>query len=217
MRNRPIPTLTKSDLERFWAKVEVRGADDCWEWTAYRDANGYGKIGVAGKACLAHRLAYFIEYNIDPVNQFICHACDNPSCCNPAHLWPGTNRDNIQDASRKGRISRGEHRNTARLTEHDVRDICRSTASHTCLAKRYGVSPPTVGEIKRGKSWKHVPGLRVKCTTSHLRRNGKNATLTEQDVEEIRASNESQRILARRYGVSQSNISKIRLGKTWKE
>jgi hypothetical protein len=84
--------------QRFWAKVEQRGPDECWPWLASADEYGYGRFrGVA-----ASRAAYTYTKG-DPGRLLVCHTCDNPGCVNPAHLWLGTVRDNGVDCSQKRR------------------------------------------------------------------------------------------------------------------
>jgi hypothetical protein len=69
-----------------------------------RTPEGYGKLCWQGKQDrYAHRVAYQLAHGPIPDGRFVCHACDNPSCCNPRHLWLGTPLDNIQDRDRKGR------------------------------------------------------------------------------------------------------------------
>ena len=86
---------------RFWSKVVK--ADGCWEWTAYRDPLGYGRLNVDGVPVLAHRLAYELEHGAIPDGMCILHRCDNPPCVNPDHLWLGTQADNSLDMASKGR------------------------------------------------------------------------------------------------------------------
>lgn len=72
----------------------------CWEWAGYRDMYGYGRY----RRKQAHRVAYErVNGGITP-GLFVCHSCDNPPCVNPAHLWLGSQRDNMRDAISKGRI-----------------------------------------------------------------------------------------------------------------
>ena len=97
-RNKPVA--------RFWEKVDVRGPDECWEWHGCRFLPGYGHLGRWGDewSVYAHRVAFEIANDGIPDGLFICHNCDNPPCCNPAHLWAGTAKDNIQDSIRKGKF-----------------------------------------------------------------------------------------------------------------
>lgn len=93
-------------VARFWAKVNR--TDGCWEWQASRNNYGYGLfhvgVGAAGRIrSSAHRFAYELAHGPIPKGLNVCHSCDNPPCCNPAHLFLGTQRDNVLDAARKGR------------------------------------------------------------------------------------------------------------------
>lgn len=95
---------TPGFAERFWARVDrSAGPDACWPWTGPKNAQGYGIVsgGTASRMALeltlGRRLA--VRYEL------ACHHCDNPPCCNPAHLFAGSHRDNAQDALRKGHVS----------------------------------------------------------------------------------------------------------------
>jgi hypothetical protein len=100
--------MTKSQQtleERFWSRVDKKGLDDCWNWKGWRDKDGYGQIKIGRKGILAHRAAYQFFTGKIPDGLLICHKCDNPSCVNPNHLFLGTQKDNIQDAVKKGRMA----------------------------------------------------------------------------------------------------------------
>lgn len=96
-------------IAAFWSRVDRRGPDECWEWTASRYPTGYGYITIGGKKSYAHRVAYELTHGPIPGGLHICHRCDNPPCCNPAHLFAGTAKDNMQDRDRKGRSGRHTH------------------------------------------------------------------------------------------------------------
>lgn len=81
-------------------------ASGCIEWTGYTDPKGYGRLSVASGEVLAHRIAYGMHYGAINNGLHVLHRCDNPSCVNPAHLFLGTNDDNMADKVRKGRTSR---------------------------------------------------------------------------------------------------------------
>jgi hypothetical protein len=152
--------------ERFWAKVDRRGPDDCWEWTGTKTRKGYGQIRVAGHNMQAHRVSY--ELNVGPITAglFACHRCDNPPCVNPGHLFLGTAADNSSDMVARGRtraggyFAKGSARSNAKLTEHDVITILERLArgdSHSTLGRRFGIAPSLISGIATGKRWRHVP------------------------------------------------------------
>lgn len=89
---------------RFFKYIEK--TDKCWIWTGSKDSKGRGKIKTSKpyrKELIAPRVAYYIFNKKDPLNLYVCHSCDNPSCVNPEHLWLGTNSDNQKDCYQKGR------------------------------------------------------------------------------------------------------------------
>lgn len=80
-------------VERFWSHVDRTG--DCWEWTAYRDRDGYGITNAAAFGTpRAHRVAYALLIGPIPDGMQLDHLCRNRSCVNPDHLEPVTNREN---------------------------------------------------------------------------------------------------------------------------
>lgn len=87
--------------ERFWAKVDwdIREPERCWEWISPNvDKNGYGKfkLGTGLGNARSHRVAYELEIGSPPEGLVLDHyKCDNPKCCNPWHLKPVTNVENV--------------------------------------------------------------------------------------------------------------------------
>ena len=93
-------------MDSFWEKVDIRSEQDCWEWKAARQPNGYGKLGLWNGEqhnFLAHRLAWMLWNGDDPGAMLVCHRCDNRGCVNPTHMFLGTHKDNNLDKIKKGR------------------------------------------------------------------------------------------------------------------
>jgi hypothetical protein len=137
--------------ERFRARIDVRGAAECWPWTGPL-SRGYGRMKwTDGAQHGAHRIAYALAYGWPAPDILICHTCDQASCCNPAHLWVGTALDNNRDRAAKGRSCTGSRHHSYRLTDDQVREI-RAVRGETLLsiATRYSVATTTVHGIRRG-------------------------------------------------------------------
>lgn len=111
---------------------------------------------------LAHRVAWVMQNGQIPQGKHILHSCDQPLCVNWRHLRPGTNQDNIDDKVRRGRCpseqprKQGERHHSAKLTVEAVQEIRRSNSSGRDLAKRFGVSPATVTNVRKRNVWKSV-------------------------------------------------------------
>lgn len=95
--------INLSPEERFWRNVAKAGLDECWLWQGPLNWQGYGVASWRGATVVASRLAYILAYGPMPEGHLACHTCDNPPCCNPAHMFAGTSSDNINDAVSKGR------------------------------------------------------------------------------------------------------------------
>jgi hypothetical protein len=135
----------------------------CWLWMGAAKAKGYGNIWNGAKHEGAHRVSFRIHCHDIPPNMVVCHKCDNPACINPDHLWLGTTRENMHDCISKGRMRRGipqgRKNASAILTEEDVLAIRADEGRYgyrIILAKKYGVCPGTISQIRDRSSWRHV-------------------------------------------------------------
>lgn len=99
-RRKVVPI--KDRLER----LSRRQKNGCLSWAGSVQKSGYGEILVGGKKRRVHRVAYEAVFGPIPDGMVICHICDNPLCINPRHLVAATQRENIRDASVKGRMKR---------------------------------------------------------------------------------------------------------------
>jgi hypothetical protein len=140
--------MTNKQIERFWEKVEK--TEGCWNWTAAKK-HGYGSVKWGGRMRIAHRIAFEIECGSIPEGMQVCHHCDNPACVRPSHLFLGTQKDNMRDMIVKGRQARPP---ATKLTWADAQVIREAPGLHREIAARFGISRPTVSEIKAGSYWK---------------------------------------------------------------
>lgn len=164
-------------INRFWKKVDKSG--NCWIWTGDRTSKGYGRISKDGVRIGTHRYSWLIHNGTIPKGLCVCHTCDNPPCVNPDHLWLGTNLENQQDMTKKGRrvinmvglhsfegrklqlenVSRGERHIRSKFTNnkiYEVRALWETGYTINGLARTYGVAVNTMNSILKRKTWKHI-------------------------------------------------------------
>ena len=169
-------------LKKFWGRVDRSGG--CWLWTGPRFNHGYGMVTFGGiRNGLAHRVSFLIHNDQIPEGMWVLHRCDNRLCVNPAHLYAGTQQDNMRDMierrryygwvrpeavargdkhgsrTRPERVARGERVASAKLSERSVLEIRRLAAaggSQKQIAQQFGVHVNTVRYIVRRKLWKHI-------------------------------------------------------------
>lgn len=222
-----LPPFSRKALSNFWSKVVVRTTDECWQWTAAKDKDGYGGFGVNknGTKIRAHRIAYCLAFGAFPARLFVLHSCDNPSCVNSQHLFLGTARDNSSDMVAKGRQAKGDkssvklhpemlHRGDDHWTHRHPEKLARGDRSgsrthpekvprgENCVFKLR----PEISEKAYAYLREH-PEVRAKGE-----RNG-GAKLKETQVKEIRhrfaQGDITKKQLAREYNVGESTVGRI--------
>jgi hypothetical protein len=145
----------------FWSKVQI--GPDCWIWIGFTNRQGYGYLAKGGTErgnYYAHRVSWEIHFGLVPHGMLVLHHCDNPSCVNPAHLWLGTNHDNVRDRDKKSRgalpDNKGESNGQHKLIASNIPVIRSLDLSQRAIGKIYGITQPTVSEIRSRKLWAHV-------------------------------------------------------------
>lgn len=155
-----LKSLPPVDADWFWKKVEVSTPDCCWPWKNYITERGYGVFTKKGTAYRAHRVALWLHSGQDCPEMSVCHTCDNGKCCNPAHLYWGTHRQNMQDKIARGRANglKGVKNPRAKLDPQKVREIRRLAKELTTteLARRYDVDRKAVWMILQNITWKEI-------------------------------------------------------------
>lgn len=154
-------------VHRFWRRVQPT-ANGCWEWQGAVNEHGYGVIGRGrrGSGCAkAHRVAYELVHDVhlDP-KIVVCHHCDNPRCVNPAHLFAGSQQDNLSDMRSKRRDSppprfQGARNSMAKLDESSIHEVFRLRAlglTHRRIATTFGVSRTAIGFVLNRTTWRHI-------------------------------------------------------------
>jgi hypothetical protein len=152
----------QKDKDRLLSRIVIGGTDECWPWRGALGTWGYGAFTLGGRALNASRATYALLVGEIPAGMVVCHSCDNPACCNPSHLWVGTQADNIHDCNRKGRTrgtfaSDTHPRHAAKLTPDLVSEAKRlhyvEGVSQTEIGRRLGVHSSVISRAVRGLTW----------------------------------------------------------------
>lgn len=156
-----VKTVLRSGVPQQNIKV-IHTSNGCHEWQGSRSQGGYAMRTINNKSTLLSRLT--LEQKLGhplALGMKALHTCDNPPCINKDHLWEGTQRDNMQDCSRKGRFParKGSLANSSKLDESRVLDIRKLLSTGKTLreiAKQFSVSISTISLIKLRQTWVHI-------------------------------------------------------------
>ena len=173
-----MSALDATTLRRIWDRILMQSPSECWIWTAglggrNRTPTGYAVIQHHGRQYRVTRLLWAHLHGPIPPGMYVCHACDTPACCDPAHLFLGTPKDNARDKVCKGRMNHSDlviaaarrqaHAINAarqyRLTADQVRTIrrrARMGETRTALGAAYGVGASMIGMIVRGQCYRDI-------------------------------------------------------------
>lgn len=186
--------------ERFWGKVTRGDPDDCWEWAGRRHRQGSGIFWIDPKPLLSHRVAFEWANGPIPAGQCVCHRCDHPPCVNPNHLFPGTQKENMRDMSRKRR----RHALTADQVA-EARALREGRLTVKQVAARFGVCGTTVMKDVRLGGAKGERNAHARLTASAVRA-----------IRTLRQAGLSTAFLGRMYGVNGCTVSAVARGRSWR-
>ena len=168
------PEFTPKEIAWFWSRVDGSGGPDaCWPWRGTKWDFGYGRFKakdrVRPRGYAAHRVAFYLTHGRWPEPCGL-HECDNPPCCNPAHIWEGSKAENNVDCVKKGRRNTplGERVHWTKLVPKDVyeiRALADAGVKDPVIAAKYGIHRYTVSVIRRRINWAHLPEREVDPTT----------------------------------------------------
>ena len=193
--------LTQSSIKQFCsAECRVKDIaagfhdpDVCWNWPkSLNPQTGYGQLSTwqDGKRVLltTHRVSYTAFHGGIPEGLSVLHKCDNRRCINPAHLYAGTQADNMHDCISRDRYAK-THKPPAIIWQKQFPERVKRGAEH----------PVAIDPSCMPRGEKH-PGSKI----------------TEADVLEIRNSKETGIAMAKKFGLTPSTVSSIRTRQIWK-
>lgn len=148
-----MPGKPNNPTTDFWPRVQK--TDDHWVWPSAVPRCTYGQMLVNGKTWYTHRLAWTLTYGPIPEGMHVLHRCDYPPCCNPAHLFLGSQSDNMEDMRDKGR-------GVARLTfaqAEDIRCLYAAGASQKELALMFATTRQNIRLVLIHRTWRRPSRL----------------------------------------------------------
>lgn len=147
-----IEDVDKKSLTRFLSKIKfTENIEDCWEWQAYCDYFGYGTFWVSEAKTMmkTHRLFYYLINNLI-INEDVLHKCDNPSCCNPFHVYEGNDENNVKDKYNRNRAVnlKNEEHGRCYISNELARKICEEIDTINNISEKYNIPRSTIQNIR---------------------------------------------------------------------
>jgi len=142
----PLTRPPKSPATKYFitSNCIIENGSGCWSWTRNRDGCGYGKLRHFGKLERVHRVSWMLWKGEIPIGSLVLHRCDNPPCCNPDHLFLGSNLDNRRDCAKK-------ERDYHKLNILQVTQILKTPGTLKKVGEMFGVSEVVIHRIRKGK------------------------------------------------------------------
>lgn len=148
--NITYPVQPKNSIDTILSRVNKLCNNHCWEWQGAKNNDGYGLIRYRGKRQGVHRVVYELMVGNIPKDYYVCHKCDNPSCCNPDHLFIGTPTENQIDCQMK---NRNPHAKINFQQALEIKNLIKNGVTRKDVANQFNLSYTHVCEIFRGKNW----------------------------------------------------------------
>jgi len=145
--------ILQHDIDRFLSKIDKKGPNDCWLWTASINTSGYGHVRIDHTTKLAHILAWELVNGSVTEGKLILHKCDNKKCCNPKHLYEGTHSDNMRDRCEryKGNVGGGSRKNMFSISElNAIKLLVEKGFTQRSIANTFGVSQSYISFLSKG-------------------------------------------------------------------
>ena len=223
--------LSDARLEaKFWSNVDKQ-IDGCWIFHGGNKGNGYKGWGKH----YAHRVAFTVSRKSPPPPEvLVCHTCDNRHCVHPFHLFAGTPAINSEDMKSKWRQRYSEDHPNTHLTAEDVYEIRRLydfelDIGMDEIGSRFDMAGRSISHIGRRVNWRYLPeawdppdtnrrqrlSARKRARQAEHERTRKWAVMTPDTVRQIRAATGTQREIAKRFNITQANVSLIRRRQSW--
>jgi hypothetical protein len=146
--------MNREQVVQFWARIDRRGRDECWPW---KNKNGrphydYGSMNINGKRRQATHVVLTLTSRPKPGRGMLAlHSCDNPPCCNPAHLRWGTHQENMRDKARRTR--------ELRLSDEWIDHILSLGIDEAETRRRFRLTPHQMLDLRAGALARGVPGF----------------------------------------------------------